>query len=81
MKTKQFSGGAKPRTHFDRKIRTQGGSRLIAFSRFIPKDWRYCRVVLLKQSDDSITIEIYKLLGSDINSQPTKTHKTGKQDA
>jgi len=64
---RQFKGGAKPRTFFDRKVRKEGHTRSLSLSKVIPEDWGYVRIRILKQKDDSVEIRITKMLGVDKN--------------
>lgn len=60
---RQFSGVTKPRVFFDRKVRTEGDTRVISLGKVIPKSWTYVRVRVVCKTDSTIGIVIDKLLG------------------
>ena len=42
-------------------------SRAITITKIIPIDWRYVRITKLSEDENSITVKITKLLGSEID--------------
>jgi len=72
---RQFKSGPKTRPFFDRKVRQEGGSRVLSLSKLIPKDWTYVRIRLVSRSTDFISLEILKLLGGEKNEPSDTEHK------
>lgn len=42
-------------------IREQGGSRVIAVTKIIPKDWRVVEATITKQTKDAVTVKLNKV--------------------
>jgi len=75
---RQFKSGPKTRTFFDRKVRQEGGSRVLSLSKLIPKDWTYVRIRLIRQTADYIQLDVEKLLGGERDEQKNNNSKHGK---
>lgn len=80
MRKRQFKGGAKPRTYYDRKIRRSGFSRILAVTKLIPKSWEFIRIYTGPPVEDSLILYIEKLYGTNNNAQNTRTHKKSEQN-
>jgi hypothetical protein len=62
---RQFTGGTKPRTFFDRKVRSEGHTRSLSLGKVIPKNWAYVRIKVLRKKSDMVEVRITKML--DVN--------------
>lgn len=72
MTKRQFKGGRGKRPFYDRKVRTQGFSRIIALGKVIPRDWRYVRIAVQSKNHNHVVLVISKLLGAEINAKDTR---------
>jgi len=60
-KIKRFTGAYEPRSFFDRRVRVQGGSRVLSLGKIIPDDWGWVRVWKLDETPKSITVHFERL--------------------
>lgn len=72
--------GESPPQFLDRKITTDGGSRVIRFSKFIPEGWQYVRIFKLSEKNECIVLAFQKLLGINNHAQTPPTNQKHKQN-
>jgi len=66
-KKKQFTGKSKKREFFDRRVRTQGGSRVLSMGKIIPEGWSYVRLRKLSETPESVVVRLERLELSLVN--------------
>jgi len=57
-KEKKFTGKSKKRTFFDRRVRIQGGSRVLSLGKIIPSGWEWVRLTKLNETAKSIVFRV-----------------------
>lgn len=58
---KKFTGPYKRRDFFDRRVRMQGGSRVLSLGKFIPAEWAWVRVTKLMETPKSVELRFEQL--------------------
>jgi len=72
--------GESPPYFLDRKIITDGGSRVLRFSKFIPPNWEYVRIHYEGKKDNFIYLKLEKLLGENNHTHTATTNPKHKQN-
>jgi len=71
-------GRQKNKPFYDRKVQAHGYTRLLSLGQVIPKDWRYVRIHVVKQTPTEVHLVIQKLLGVEANALVVTPGKRGR---
>lgn len=77
---KQFKGGVKPRTHFDKKLISSGNTKYLAMGKLLPKDWQYVRCEVKRRDKNAVSLRITKLYGENNDTRTKRANQKGKQN-
>ena len=80
QRKRQFKTAVPRRTFFERKVLPYGSTRTVALGKIIPKHWRYVRINVIDTANNSVTIQIVKLLGDEPIACTPQTNKTSRQN-
>jgi len=76
---RQFTGVAKPRLFFDRKVQRTSTTRILSMGKVLPKDWEYVRLIPEYMDASTIMLRIEKLALVKNLAPNTKNNKSSKQ--
>lgn len=75
---KKFTGAYEPRSFFDRRVRIQGGSRVLSLGKFIPEDWSWVRVMKLEETPKSVILHFERLELNPVDAPTESDNKKGE---